>query len=769
MYILLKFTPPSKKVIIMSALSLAISNAIAQSSAINVHDFMSQSKFFESYSRFLPDLGRYETWSEAVARVMDMHRQKYAHVMTPELNELMQFAHEAYEEKLVLGSQRALQFGGAQIFKHEAKMYNCSFGHCSRTRFFQEAMYLLLCGCGVGFSVQKHHIAKLPKISRPANGAAVFTIPDSIEGWSDALGVLMSSYFVSDAPFPEYAGKAVLFDYSEIRPRGALISGGFTAPGPEGLETAIEAIRKLIEQQIKANGNPAPLRPIVAYDIVMHMSNAVISGGVRRSATLCLFSKDDDEMMSAKTGDWGTTNPQRARSNNSVALLRDELTREEWAKIVEKVKQFGEPGFIFCDSLEHGFNPCVEIGMLPYTTSGESGFQFCNLCEINGIKIVTRELFLRAARAAAILGTLQAGYTNFTYVSDATREITEREALLGVSITGWMNNPEALFDEEFLRAAAKMVKETNKQVAELIGIRQAARTTCVKPSGNASTLLGCASGIHGEHSPRHFRHAQFNMDTPVAKAIMAHNPAMVEKSVWSTSGTDIVVAFPVVTKEGSIYKDSLMGVKQLEFVKRAQLLWVNEGKNPDLCTDDRLSHNVSNTISVDDWDQVEDYIYQNRHFFAGISLMAAYGDKAYVQAPFTDVPTPEVIQQKYGVASMFASGLIVDGNHAFDNNLWQACDTLLGFGLKLSEDNSGDLLKRDWIRRAHKFAHNYFGGDLMTMTFCLKDVYNLHKWETIQLKMVPMDYIELLKDERLVSADTMGAVGCSGNNCEVSF
>lgn len=347
----------------------------------NAQTLMADTKFYESYSRFIPEHGRHETWDEAVERVMNMHRQKYQHCMTPELETAIAFAEQAYKDKLVLGSQRALQFGGEQIFKHETKLYNCSFGHCSRPRFFQEAMYLLLSGCGVGFSVQTQHIAKLPEIKYPNPlTATVFTVPDSIEGWADAFGVLLSSYFVSDAPFPEYSGKTVHFDYSEIRPRGAMISGGFKAPGPEGLARSIDACRKLLDRTVKENKEAAhPFKSIDAYDFVMHMSDAVLSGGVRRSATICIFSKEDRAMMTAKTGDWYVNNPQRGRSNNSVALLRNEITREEWAEIMKSVKDFGEPGFIFMDDLEWGSNPCVEIGLLPYTEDGESGFQFCNL------------------------------------------------------------------------------------------------------------------------------------------------------------------------------------------------------------------------------------------------------------------------------------------------------------------------------------------------------------------------------------------------------
>lgn len=339
---------------------------------------MSDAKFYMDYSRWMEDEGRYENWDDSVKRVMNMHRKKYEHVMTPKLAEYIDFAEQAYMDKLVLGSQRALQFGGEQIFKHEARLYNCSFSYADRPRFFQETMYLLLAGCGVGFSVQKHHVAKLPDIKSVSKKCEIFLVPDSIEGWADAFGVLLSSYFDSDnVPFPEYRNKIVYFDYSAIRPKGAHISGGFQAPGPDGLQASIEKCRKLIERVLASGANR--LRPIDVYDFVMHMADAVLSGGIRRAATICIFSKDDTEMLKAKTGDWYITNPQRGRSNNSVLLVRNELTREEWAGIMKSVRDFGEPGFIFAESTEYGFNPCVEIGLYAYDEDGNSGFQFCNL------------------------------------------------------------------------------------------------------------------------------------------------------------------------------------------------------------------------------------------------------------------------------------------------------------------------------------------------------------------------------------------------------
>lgn len=320
---------------------------------------LSESKFYMGYSRWVDSESRYETWDESVSRVMNMHREKYADRMTPELDALMKFAEEAYKDKLVLGAQRALQFGGEQLFKHEARMYNCSVSHIDRPAFFNECMYLLLCGCGVGFSVQRHHINKLPQIARRSKKKVkIFKVPDSIEGWADAFGVLLSSYFVEGGTHPEYRGAQVHFDFSDIRPKGAKISGGFKAPGPDGLRSALVKCEDLLEDLLE-NEAVTKMNSITAYDFVMHMSDAVLSGGVRRSATICVFDKDDKDMLSAKTGDWFVKNPQRGRSNNSALLIRDELTREEWAEIMKSVRDFGEPGFIFSSNRDFLYNPCV--------------------------------------------------------------------------------------------------------------------------------------------------------------------------------------------------------------------------------------------------------------------------------------------------------------------------------------------------------------------------------------------------------------------------
>ena len=733
---------------------------------VDTREFLSQTKFYEGYSRFMESENRYESWDEAVDRVIDMHEKNYINNNNT-LQPFLEEARKAYKEQRVLGAQRALQFGGEQLMKHQMRMYNCTSSYVDRPAFFGEVFYILLCGAGAGFSVQKHHIKKLPKLQNRNKQAKGYIVEDSIEGWASALDVLMSSFFVGGGKYPDYEGRRVYFDLSQIRPKGAYISGGFKAPGPNGLRRSLDKIEHLLQGIVLDSKEPVALSPITAYDITMHAADAVLSGGVRRSATICLFSPDDEEMMNAKTGNWFMENPQRGRSNNSAVIVRDKTTPEEFGKIMESVKQFGEPGFVFVESTEHTTNPCVEIGMYPQYNK-KSGWQGCNLTEINGGKCNTEEDFYKACRAASILGTLQAGYTDFKFLTDTSKLIFDREALLGVSITGWMNNPDILFNERVLQKGAEIVKEVNKEVAKVIGINAAARTTCVKPSGNASVLLQTASGIHAEHSNMYIRNVQMNKESEITQAIMKTNPYMVEDSVWSAGGTDVVVSFPILPKKGSLYKDDLLGVKHLELVKKAQKYWVEAGTNEDLCADKGVRHNVSNTIIVDDWDNVERYVFENRHSFAGISFLAMSGDKDYNQAPNTAVITAKDMVKKYGNAAIFASGMVVDALKVF-NNLWDACATAKGFGEDISLETSENAMKRDWIRRFKKFGDNYLNSDSNVAEHCLKDAYLLHKWNKIQSTLKTVDWKEDIKERKYTDVDTLAAAACAGGACEIDF
>jgi ribonucleoside-diphosphate reductase alpha chain len=733
---------------------------------VDTRKFLSETKFYEGYSRYIEDEGRYESWDEAVDRVLEMHENNY-NEKNNELKEYFEEARQAYKEQRVLGAQRALQFGGEQLMKHQMRMYNCTSSYADRAEFFGEIFYILLCGAGAGFSVQKHHIDKLPKIQARTKQAKGYIVEDSIEGWASALDVLMSSYFVGGGKHPDYEGRRVFFDLSQIRPKGAKISGGFKAPGPEGLRRSLDKIEHLLQGIVLDQKEPVAIKPIDVYDIAMHAADAVLSGGVRRSATICLFSPDDEEMMNAKTGNWFIDNPQRGRSNNSAVIVRDKTTPEQFGKIMESVKQFGEPGFVFVESTEHTTNPCVEIGMFPQINK-QSGWQGCNLTEINGGMCNTEEDFYKACRAASILGTLQAGYTDFRFLSDTSKKIFDREALLGVSITGWMNNPDILFNEKILEKGAKIVRDTNKKIASIIGINPAARTTCVKPSGNASVLLQTASGIHAEHSEMYIRNVQLNKESEITQAIIKSNPYMVEESVWSAGGTDVVVSFPILPNKGSIYKDDLIGVKHLELVKKAQKHWVDTGTNEDLCADKGVRHNVSNTILVDDWDEVEKYVFENRHSFAGISFLSMMGDKDFNQAPNTAVIPAKEMVKKYDAAAIFASGLVVDALKVFPN-LWDACSTAQGYGLDISLESSENAARQDWVRRFNNFAENYLKGDVKKAEYCLKDSYLLHKWNKIQTNLKPIDWMDDLTEKKYTDVDTLGAAACAGGACEIDF
>ena len=734
---------------------------------VDTREFLSQTKFYEGYSRFKEDgNGGYESWDEAVDRVISMHEVNYES-SEDKLRPFIEEARAAYKEQRVLGAQRALQFGGEQLMKHQMRMYNCTSSYADRPEFFGEYFYILLCGAGAGFSVQEHHVAKLPKVQQRTKQAKGYIVEDSIEGWASALDVLLASYFVGGGKFPEYEGRRVFFDLTNIRPKGAKISGGFKAPGPEGLRKSLDKIELILQSLVIDSKEPVTLRPITVYDICMHAADAVLSGGVRRSATICLFSPEDDEMMNAKTGNWFMDNPQRGRSNNSAVIVRDEATPEMFARIMESVKSFGEPGFYFTTSKEHTTNPCVEIGMFPQY-DGESGWQGCNLTEINGGMCNTEEDFYKACRAGAILGTLQAGYTDFKFLSPVSKKIFDREALLGVSITGWMNNPEVLFNEKILEKGAKIVKDVNKIVAGIIGINPAARTTCVKPSGNASVLLQTASGIHAEHSAKYIRNIQMNKESEITQAIIKSNPYMIEESVWSANGTDVVISYPIIPNKGSMYKDELLGVKHLELVKKAQKHWVVAGTNEDLCADKGVRHNVSNTIIVDDWDEVEKYVFENRYSFSGISFLGMSGDKDYNQAPNTAVIDEKEMVRKYGAAAIFASGMVVDALKVFPN-LWDACSTAQGMGMDLSLESSENSARQDWVRRFNAFAENYTKGDIKKAEYCLKDAYLFHKWNKIQQNLQPVNWNEDLTEQVFTDVDTMAAAACAGGACEIDF
>lgn len=1094
---------------------------------------LSDYTLYAKYSHYLPEKKRRETWPEIVDRVFGMHERKFKDILetNPEFREEFEFAKRMVRKKRVLGSQRALQFGGKWIEKEEFKIYNCSSTYIDRPRVFQESMYVLLCGVGLGFSVQSYHTNKIPNIQLIGGNWRKFKVEDSIEGWSDAIGAIVNSYFPAEySEFPELSGHKVIFDYSEIRPEGALIAGQFKAPGHKGLEKAVEKIRSLIEKRLaseefKTDKFAGKLRPIDCYDILMYASDAVLSGGIRRSATICMFDHWDQDMMSAKTGNWFVENPQRGRSNNSAVLIKGETSKEEFHELMESTKDFGEPGFIWVekgdqDGTEIVFNPCqpawatvltksgistigeisegdeiwsedgwvkvekkwstgvkkvfsykttsgtfygtenhrivsngqkieakdaesidrltcvtpsnlvinsqdvmdglvvgdgsyhtasnnliylnigsedqdyfgseiskligrkrsgigeyayeitttitknelqktynrsvpdrffkggaskvcgflrglysangsvvrdritlkassfqiieqvqmmlssvgissyyttnresnvkfengeytcrqsydlnitsdrekfknligfiqeykaeklnliktksankrkvaydissvdfiseeevfditvsgkshtywtgglnvsncCEISMIPKTEDGLSGIQTCNLTEINGKFCTTEEDFLQACRASAIIGTMQAAYTRFNYLTEATKKIVEREALLGCSITGFMDNPEILLDDDVQKKGAEEIKMVNRKIAKMIGVNPSARTTCVKPAGSTSCILGTASGIHPHHAKRYIRRVQANRNEFPAQFYKEKNPLAVEASVWSASGTDEVVSFLCEVPRGAILKNSISAVEFLDFVRKTQENWVESGTNLEACVKEYARHNVSVTAIVKptEWQEVEDYIFNYQKSFAGISLLPASGDLDYQQAPFATVLTPEEIVEEYGDASVFASGLIVDGLAAFDNNLWNACDVALGMGEKLEDEMSDPVMpskngytfkefnkkliefyqykdvyenwfaKKDWVRRLEQFAERYFKGDIRRASYCLKHVSLWKTWVDMARNHQEIDWSAVVEESQdFIDVNTLGAQACAGGKCSL--
>ena len=745
--------------------------------------FLSDLKLHSDYLKWKENEGRYETWEEACESIVDGHRKKYHDI--PGLNEEIDFALGLMKEKSILASQRNLQYRPEQIERNNARIYNCSSMYAARNRIFQEVFYLSLSGCGVGLGLLIPFVNNLSRVEKRTKGTKTYIIPDSIEGWSDALGVLMSSYFVDKQPFPEYAGYEIKFDYSQIRPRGSYISGGFKAPGSDGLRLSLNKIETLMDNWIATEGNK--IRPILVCDVLCHASDAVLSGGVRRSALNMIVDPHDEEMIGAKLGNWMQDNPQRGRTNNSVLMLRNKTSREYFENIVKMNDGISDIGFAFANSWFDMFNPCFEILKLPIlgkyeldkipyneveefigTNEDKLGVAFCNLTEINAEACKTITQFYDACRAASVIGTLQAGYTSFPYLGTVTEEIVKQESLLGVSITGWMNNP-FLLDADLLKYGAGVVKSYNRIVSKMIGINQAARTTCVKPSGNASVILGTASGIHPEHSERYFRIMQLNKENDTAKWLAEHMPYLLEESFWSSTNSDYVVYVPIENPKEGLYKKDVKGVKHLELIKLVQTNWVNEGTNHDLCIYPNVNHNTSNTVIVDDQKAVIDYIWDNKKDFTAVSFISDYGDKDFTQAPFTSVSSLEEVVEKYGKGAIFASGLIVDGLHYFNDNLWIACDMLKDKSIPVTGTREQAMLKKYWLSRAKKFSKNFFNGDMQKTIYCLKDIHLLHKWEVINRSFKPVDFGKILNRPAYKNVSDYAAQACSGSgSCEIT-
>lgn len=897
--------------------------------------------FVSKYARTVN--GKKETWDQSVDRVMDMHYRHLADDMAikegneKEIDSYLKFAERLYRDQVILGAQRALQYGGDSLLKNHSRNFNCTGSYMDRIEFFQELMHLLLCGAGAGYSVQRVHTEKLPKLkgvdekSDPVN----IVIDDSIEGWAFAVGEVVKVHYLN---LP-----SINFDYSLIRPKGSFISGGFRAPGPEPLKKCIEKLNKVLR---KIKGRKAT--PFELHRMACIIADAVISGGIRRSALLCQFDADDEEMLNCKTGNWFSEYPELARANNSAVILPN-TPKETYDKIFESIKEFGEPGLVFLSHKDVVYNPCCftgdmrlltgfgymkfsdlvsfthkkddyyltlinkdgerkrgrvwsvgykhvirltfdngkkvectpdhrfmlqdgsvcfasnligkmvkgfdntdskctaifdsgdieevydfeildeghwgvvngliahncEVGMFPKFRNKdgvhESGFSFCNLTEINGAKIKTKEQFLDACKGAAILGTIQASYTNFKVLSPVSRKIAERDALIGVGITGMCENPEILFDPQLQEEGARVVKETNRRVADLIGINHAARTTVIKPSGNSSQLLGCtSSGIHKFHFKRFIRNIQAANTEQALQHVKEVNPVMVRPSVYNKEG-ESVISFPVELEDNVLTSEDSSALDFLKLVKLTKEHWIEVGTNfdhpfykeyPEMKD---LRMNVSNTCTVRDeeWEEVREYVWKNRDIFSGISFLPKGGDLIYPQAPYTSVLDEKELAERYGAGAILAGGLIVDGLAVFNDDLWLACDVAMGRNnhhltltdkdiseFILSHLKDGKLLvevngvmisdvnaisshlqsivdkKVDWVRRFKNFATKYLDGDLSRTEFCLKHVSLFHRWQKLK-GMKHVDWESVSWNEEWVDAGSTVAQACSGGMCEL--
>ena len=568
------------------------------------------------YAKYNPELNRRETWSELVDRNIAMHKKKY-----PELIDQIDEAYKYVYDKKILPSMRSLQFAGKPIEISPNRLYNCSYLPADHPDCFSEIMFLLLSGCGVGYSVQQHHIKDLPNITKPFDKRTRrFVIGDSIEGWSDAVKVLIKSYLGNKRT------SKILFDYTDIRPKGArLVTSGGKAPGPQPLK---ECLIK-VEGILNAKQDGSTLSSIEVHDIICHIADAVLAGGIRRAALISLFSAADDEMISCKSGDWWESNPQRGRANNSAVLMRHKITEDFFMNLWKRVELSGagEPGIYLNNDKDWGTNPCCEIALRP--------FQFCNLCEVNVSDIESQFDFNARVKAAAFIGTLQAGYTDFHYLREVWKETTERDALIGVSMTGIGSGAVLDFD---MSDAAKIVNKENARVAKLIGINKSARSTTVKPAGTTSLVLGTSSGIHAWHNDYYVRRMRVGKNEAIYTYLSINHPELIEDEFFRPHDT-AVISVPQKAPEGSIMRTE-SPFDTLERVKRVATEWVKPGHRTG-----SNSHNVSATISLreDEWDEAGKWMWENRNHYNGLSVLP-YNGGTYTQAPFEDIDEAKFIE-----------------------------------------------------------------------------------------------------------------------------
>ena len=595
---------------------------------------------YMKYARYLSDKHRRELWPEICGRYENLMVDKYP-ALTEEIKECMKFV----LEKKILPSMRAMQFAGAPILKNNSRIYNCAYLPVDDIRAFSETMFLLLGGTGVGFSVQQHHVAELPPI-RKAQKRRRFLVGDSLEGWADSIKMIMKAYFGQNEALPE-------FDYSDIRPKGArLVTAGGKAPGPEPLKVCHAHVMAVLDR--KQNGEQ--MSPLECHDIMCHIANAVLAGGIRRSAMISLFSPNDEEMLTCKFGPWWELNEQRGRANNSAVLSREQTTKEEFDTLWKKIELSGagEPGFYFTNHPDWGTNPCCEIALRP--------FQFCNLCEVNVSDIETQEELNARARAAAVLGTLQAGFTDFHYLREVWKKTTEQDALIGVGMTGIASGCVAKLD---LKETADEVRHINSVVSAKIGIEFAARCTTIKPSGTSSLVLGTSSGIHAWHNDYYLRRMRIGKNEALYDHLLIHHPELLEDDLLNSR--QAIVCIPQKAPEGSIVRTEPV-MDLLERIKMFNLDWVRRGY--------RLgsnANNVSATVSIreNEWAQVGAWMWENKASYNGLSVLP-FDSGNYKQPPFEDITHEQYDQLEKSLKSIDLSG-VFEPDDATDLHAEAAC------------------------------------------------------------------------------------------------
>jgi ribonucleoside-diphosphate reductase alpha chain len=562
---------------------------------------------YMKYAKYIPELERRETWEELVTRNKQMHQKQY-----PKLKKEIESAYKLVYDKKVLPSMRSMQFAGKPIEISPNRIYNCAYLPIDDWRAFSETMFLLLGGTGVGYSVQKHHVEELPEIRKPNyNRTRRFLIADSIEGWADAVKALMKNYF--------QGGSHLKFDFSDIRPKGArLVTSGGKAPGPQPLKECLVKVEGIL----KGKEDGEKLSTLETHDIVCHIADAVLAGGIRRAALISLFSAHDDEMIACKAGNWWELNPQRGRANNSAVLMRHKITKEFFMDLWKRVELSGagEPGIYFSNDKDWGTNPCCEIALRP--------FQFCNLCEVNVSNIESQEDFNNRVKVASFIGTLQAGYTEFHYLRPVWQRTTEKDALIGVSMTGIGSGTVLGYD---MKEAAKIVKEENVRVAEVLGINKSARTTTVKPAGTTSLTLGTSSGIHAWHNDYYIRRIRVGKNESMYKYLAEHHPSLIEDEYFRPHDT-AVISIPQKAPAGAIMRTE-SPFQLLDRVKKVATEWIKPGHRSGNNT-----HNVSATISLreHEWDAAGEWMWDNKEYYNGLSVLP-YDGGTYTQAPFEDI------------------------------------------------------------------------------------------------------------------------------------